>query len=570
MERVQHASPQDAYDVTFDIGNLEVLLADDSAMETLTDSFNTSSNSGALAADARDVETSDTQGLPSTGPTGFVHVSSEHHCSTQGMTKDLQDCAKLERPQRVAAILRKMTSMGLVSRCTVLSGRMATMQELERVHEASHTKDMEELACHGQRTINETAALHESVYLTSSSFDSACLACGSVLELVGRVTEGSLANGLAAVRPPGHHAETGNCCGFCVFNNVAVAAKTSQLEYGVGKVLIVDWDVHHGNGTQRMFENDSSILYFSVHRYDYGTFFPGSKDAAPDVVGCGPGAGCNVNVAWNIAWKDEEGMGDNEYLAAWQCVLLPIALDFQPQLILVSAGFDAARGDVGKCSVTPSCFAQLTRMLQEVCPKVVLVLEGGYDLNVTADCFVACAQALLGDQLDMQSVAKPKDEARLSIERTLRAHRPFWSSLQESSAGSNALIPILGSRSPGGVKESPLDLSVARRSQARKHQRKESKMPSGVNIATRNASQNTWKADVKKLEREEAVVKAKLQKIDSLRQRSATKCKLTAKELVLMENEESLRWEMKEVLSELNELRALSKADVVRMYSGAQ
>jgi len=223
-------------------------------------------------------------------------------------------------------------------------------------------------------------------------------------------------------------------CGFSVFNHVAVAAKAAK-DLGAGKVLVVDWDVHHGNGTQEIFDEDPDVLFFSVHRYDNKTFFPFSEAAGPQEVGHGPGQGFNVNVAWNIPKKDFDGMGDDEYLAAWQCVLLPIAFDFQPELILVSAGFDAVAGDpLGGCSVSPGCYGQLTRMLQRVCPKVVLVLEGGYNLEATAQCADACTRVLLGEDVPLYGSLRPKDEARVCLERTMQAQRPFWPSLPSSSA----------------------------------------------------------------------------------------------------------------------------------------
>lgn len=134
-------------------------------------------------------------------------------------------------------------------------------------------------------------------------------------------------------------------------------------------------------------------------------------------------------------------MGDDEYLAAWQCVLLPIAFEFRPDLILVSAGFDAVTGDpLGGCSVSPGCYGQLTRLLQRVCPKVVLVLEGGYNLDATAQCADACTRALLGDAVSLYASLRPKDGARVCLESTMKAHQPFWRSLRSPSSVKAAVI----------------------------------------------------------------------------------------------------------------------------------
>jgi histone deacetylase 6 len=164
------------------------------------------------------------------------------------------------------------------------------------------------------------------------------------MALVRRVMAGDLRNGMAIIRPPGHHAEAHHARGFCIINNVAVAASHARRALGARRVLVVDWDVHHGNGTQRMFLNDPTVLYFSVHRYDHGRFFPHSLDGAPEAVGAGPGEGFTVNVAWN-----GPGMGDGEYLEAWRRVLMPIARAFEPDLVLVSAGFDGAQVRGGCC-----------------------------------------------------------------------------------------------------------------------------------------------------------------------------------------------------------------------------
>jgi len=361
-----------------------------------------------------------------------------------------------------------------------------------------------------------------------------------------------------------------------------VAATAAVAQGGVERVLVVDWDVHHGNGTQHIFEEDPSVMYFSVHRYDNGHFFPCSKDAAPEVVGIGAGQGFNVNVAWNVAWKDHQGMGDDEYLAAFQCALLPIARDFRPQLILVSAGFDAAAGDVGGCCLTPAGYAQMTRMLQGICPQVVLALEGGYKLGPISKCVSACARALLGESIPLRAEVRPKREACLSIERTLRSHRPFWPSLRNAKGSdvmSAASILIEGSAlevaaecavnfMEGARTELVEELcnpdSQQRRTRVR-HKKPKERAVTGVSISTRNAANANWKGDVKKLSRKELELRDALHKIESLKK---ARSRMSAKDRVLLEDEDELRWLMEEVGAELQELQSLSKDDVLRMYGG--
>ncbi|KAJ7407305.1 hypothetical protein BTVI_63516 [Pitangus sulphuratus] len=166
------------------------------------------------------------------------------------------------------------------------------------------------------------------------------MAVGCVIELAARVASRELKNGFAVVRPPGHHAEESTAMGFCFFNSIAITAKYLRDKLNIGKILIVDLDVHHGNGTQQAFYADPSILYVSLHRYDEGNFFPGS--GAPNEVGSGPGEGYNINIAWTGGL--DPPMGDVEYLTAFRTVIMPAANEFDPEIVLVSAGFDAVEG----------------------------------------------------------------------------------------------------------------------------------------------------------------------------------------------------------------------------------
>merc|ERR1719223_1056247 len=368
-------------------------------------------------------------------PTGLVHAMGIEHSSTG-------DRPHPECKERVCAILTAFEQEGLRSRCEELDLRSARREELERAHDRAHVQNMARVSNMASQELEDLADTLDSVYLTTGSFRCASDASGAVIELVEKVVYGELSNGFAVVRPPGHHAESNEACGFCVFNHVAVAAEAIK-SFGVGRVLIVDWDIHHGNGTQQIFESDPDVLVFNIHRYDNAQFFPCSKAASPDMVGKDPAEGLNVNVAWNVGRGDYEGMGDDEYLAAWRCALLPIAFEFQPEFILISAGFDATEGDpLGGCSVTPALYAQLTRMLQTICPNVVLVLEGGYNLSATAECAVACARALLGDPVPFRTSCQPKKEAKEALRLVLSAHRPFWSYLPDSFVLRDSAIPV--------------------------------------------------------------------------------------------------------------------------------
>uniref|UniRef100_A0A8D3DTB4 Histone deacetylase n=1 Tax=Scophthalmus maximus TaxID=52904 RepID=A0A8D3DTB4_SCOMX len=315
-----------------------------------------------------------------------------------------------EHAGRIQSIWSRLQETGLRAQCECIRGRKATLEELQTVHSEAHvllygtnplrqkldcsiTPMFVRLPCGGVGVDSDT------IWNEVHSSSAARLAVGSVVELVFKVATGELKNGFAVVRPPGHHAEESTPMGFCYFNSVAIAAKLLQQRLSVNKILIVDWDVHHGNGTQQAFYNDPNVLYLSIHRYDDGNFFPGS--GAPDEVGSGSGVGFNVNVAFTGGL--DPPMGDVEYLAAFRSVVMPIANEFAPDIVLVSSGFDAVEGHpppLGGYTLTSKCFGYLTRQLMTLAGgRVVLALEGGHDLTTICDASEACVAALLGQEV---------------------------------------------------------------------------------------------------------------------------------------------------------------------------
>ncbi|XP_070309660.1 polyamine deacetylase HDAC10 isoform X7 [Odocoileus virginianus] len=214
-----------------------------------------------------------------------------------------------------------------------------------------------------------------------------------------------------------------------MFNNVAIAAKHAQQQHRLCRVLIVDWDVHHGQGIQYIFEDDPSVLYFSWHRYEHGHFWPHLRESDADVVGRGRGLGFTVNLPWN-----QVGMGNADYVAAFLHVLLPLAFEFDPELVLVSAGFDSAIGDPeGQMLATPECFAHLTQLLQVLAGgRVCAVLEGGYHLESLSQSVCMTVRALLGDPaLPLSGPMEPHGSALESLQRVRAAQAPHWVSLQQ-------------------------------------------------------------------------------------------------------------------------------------------
>uniref|UniRef100_A0A674N548 Histone deacetylase n=1 Tax=Takifugu rubripes TaxID=31033 RepID=A0A674N548_TAKRU len=356
-----------------------------------------------------------------------------------------------EHAGRVQSIWSRLQETGLLGRCERIRGRKASLDEIQSVHSEFHT------LLYGTSPLNRHKLDHkkllgpisqkmyavlpcggigvdsDTVWNEMHSSSAVRMAVGSVIELAFRVAAGELKNGFAVVRPPGHHAEESTAMGFCFFNSVAITAKLLQQKMGVGKILIVDWDIHHGNGTQQAFYSDPNVLYISLHRYDDGNFFPGS--GAPEEVGSGGGNGFNVNIAWTGGV--EPPMGDVEYLNAFRYVVMPIAQHFSPDVVLVSAGFDAVEGHqspLGGYNVSAKCFGQLTQLLMGLAGgRIVMALEGGHDLTAICDASESCVSALLGD-LDKQVInEKPCPKAWASLERVIEIQGKHWPCLQSLS-----------------------------------------------------------------------------------------------------------------------------------------
>ncbi|XP_060619126.2 histone deacetylase 6 isoform X1 [Anolis sagrei] len=337
-----------------------------------------------------------------------------------------------ECPERLVAIRDKLLQCGLLERCVPVLARESTEEEILLAHSQEYLALMKSTETMSEAELKSLSDTFDSVYLHPNSYRCACLAAGSVLEVVEKVWSGELRNGLAVVRPPGHHAQHNKMDGYCMFNNVGIAAQYARKKLGADRVLIVDWDVHHGQGTQYLFEDNPSVLYFSIHRYEGGNFWPHLPESDSHAVGRSRGEGYNINVPW-----DQIGMGDADYLAAFLNILMPVALEFQPQLVLVAAGFDSVIGDPkGEMATTPGCFAHLAHLLMPLSGgKLVLSLEGGYNLQSLAEGTCTVLKALLGDPCPLlDSPLAPCRSALHSVSQTLAAHSKFWKTLRRLSA----------------------------------------------------------------------------------------------------------------------------------------
>lgn len=322
-----------------------------------------------------------------------------------------------ENAGRVEAILRLLDEYQVLGEMESITPQAAMVEQLTRVH----TKSMVEMV--RQACSQNWQRMDADTYVTSTSYDLARLAAGSAAAAVDKIMSGEAKTGIALLRPPGHHAERNRVGGFCLFNNVAVAARQAQIVHGAKRVMILDFDVHHGNGTQDIFYDDPDVLFISLHLYIAGFFYPGT--GAADETGSGSGKGATLNVPMPL------GVGDEGYLQAYTELIRLKVEAFQPELILISAGYDAHWAD----PLTPSDTTGLsltgyTNMVREILDiaegysqgRVLFILEGGYYFPALAHGVLNTIYALLGRDEIIDPLGPAPEEGR-DISQLLRSLR---------------------------------------------------------------------------------------------------------------------------------------------------
>ena len=318
-----------------------------------------------------------------------------------------------ERPARAEAIRDALVAAGIAGRGTKIATRLAKDHELAAVHGGAYLSELERVVPGNQ------GWLDPDTYYSPATWEAARAAAGSASELATRVLAGELSQAIAVVRPPGHHATRDQAMGFCLLNNVAVAAAAAKAA-GAARVAIVDWDVHHGNGTQDIFWNDPSVLYTSVHQFPY---YPGT--GAPSEVGGDGARGKTINVGLPA------GSTDADYAAVFDHVFMPALAQFKPDLLIISAGFDAFEADpLAGMRVTHAGFAAMAQRLRWAAKqwsgdRVMAVLEGGYDLDGLAGGMTSVLTALTGEAAAPGAIAplpSPDRLQRAAIDGTLAAH----------------------------------------------------------------------------------------------------------------------------------------------------
>jgi acetoin utilization deacetylase AcuC-like enzyme len=316
-----------------------------------------------------------------------------------------------ERPARIGALLNLVESYQR-SGLQRFAPRLATPDEIALIHDPSHI-DRVAATAHQERF-----AFDADTPVSAQSYETALLATGGLLTLLEAIMTKEIDNGFALVRPPGHHAERNRAMGFCLFNSAAIGAQYLRKKFALKRVLIMDWDLHHGNGTQHSFYDDPGVLYVSTHQYPY---YPGT--GAAEEAGRGLGEGFTVNLPIPAGW------GDAEYLDLFQTIVDPICRQFEPEFVLISAGFDAhARDPLGGMEVTEAGFAAMARLLLRLARdhaqgRCAALLEGGYDLEGLQQSTRRVLDEMGGESLD---APLPFHNMRGLLPRVWEVQKRFW------------------------------------------------------------------------------------------------------------------------------------------------
>lgn len=338
-----------------------------------------------------------------------------------------------ECPERYLVVRDRFEHYNLIEQCQKLETKIATEEQVLLLHDDDYYNLVK--STKGEKDIEKLKSLSEKydgIYFNEFTYDSAMMALGCSINLADCILDQKIIrNGFALIRTPGHHAQQKEANGFCYFNNAALVAKHCIEKRGLKRILIVDWDVHHGQGTQSFFYNDPSVLYISIHRYEKGKYWPELIESNFNFTGHGAGKGYNLNFPLN-----EIGCNDADFLLMWFNVILPVAYEYNPELVIISAGFDAAIGcPEGKMRVKPVTYHILCHSLMALADgKVVTLLEGGYNLLSLAESAAMTLRALLGypcPKIDTRFIEmKPHKSVIETVLGLIWAIRPQWSMLR--------------------------------------------------------------------------------------------------------------------------------------------
>ena len=323
-----------------------------------------------------------------------------------------------ENPGRMQAIHSLLDQEGVLNELEILEPVPATYDQLALVHDPEHIEHVERVALRGGGRFDP------DTYCTAESYDLARIAAGTICELTNLILTGQVTSGIGLIRPPGHHAEINRAMGFCLFNNIAIAARHAQQNHNIERVLLIDFDVHHGNGTQDIFYNDKTVMFVSLHLFS-PFFYPGT--GAVNEIGGGEGRGYTINVPFGV------GAGDYWYVRAFSELIRPLADRFQPELILVSAGFDAHWIDpLAAARLSLTGYFQITRLILEMAhelsqDRLMFCLEGGYHYEALSIGVLNVIRALLDIETPIDPLgysSQPEADMTNLLSQLMKLHLP--------------------------------------------------------------------------------------------------------------------------------------------------
>ncbi|CDW72549.1 histone deacetylase hda1 [Stylonychia lemnae] len=367
-----------------------------------------------------------------------------------------------EIPERISSIYNHLKNEGLLDQMDKLE--VQGLDEIEELIAAIHSQELIDKVRDSCAKLAEGESSNVinpgqgEIYECKDTYEAAKISAAGAVAGLRDILDGKHEKGYCIIRPPGHHAYHNHPAGFCLFNNVAIATKVAlSAPYNLERVLIFDWDIHHGDGTQALFYDDPRVLFMSLHRTDKLTFYPGYKECLPEFVGEGKGQGFNVNVAWETGLVVDEvdrsnntvsTLGNHDYRYACDTLLFPIIEQFQPQLVIVSCGFDSAIHDfLGFSNVSPLMYQYMTSKLASFCPKLLVVQEGGYNIDYLGQHAQGVTNGLLGNEINKVvtqadkdfgistieevDIQKANDYAIENVELTRKHIKEFWKNIEK-------------------------------------------------------------------------------------------------------------------------------------------
>jgi len=378
----------------------------------------------------KDMKNPETNNISNVGV--FYHLDTLLHCN---------EFEHVERPERLTSILDRFKSSQLLQRCKVYDNfEEIDLKLVADIHGEDYVKYVDNL----KKNLKKGETVSGDTYYNEHTFRAARLAANALVLAVDEIFNNKIERAFGVTRPPGHHAAApdNEIKGFCIYNNVAVAAQYAMKKYGVKRILIFDWDAHYGDSTAKLFYDNPNVLYISIHRFDQGFFFPGTGKL--ESLGSGKGEGFNLNCTWNLP-NTLTTIGDDEYVYAFERIFWPIMKKFNPEMVFISAGFDSGRCDpLGGIDLTPDGYAYMTSRLMQLAPqKTIVALEGGYNLETISESSEACLRILLGEEMplacsenfysleEMKENCSPNKIAVEQVAEVVRAFEKYWPVLKD-------------------------------------------------------------------------------------------------------------------------------------------